>query len=117
MQCRSPALLVLWLGREFYRAKYVMPAAARAGLLSLAPSDFSSMSCYTFVYFVDFGGKSKIPENAIIFSKSLLGEEIYRMYWMIPCGATTSRTKVYKRRQLKGGSSLEFRLQCELESW
>ncbi|GBM62086.1 hypothetical protein AVEN_221772-1 [Araneus ventricosus] len=62
------------------------------------------------------GDKSKIPENAIIFSISLLGEEIYRMYWMIPCDLTTSRTKIYKRRQLKGGKTLGFYLQCELES-
>ncbi|GBM69540.1 hypothetical protein AVEN_70425-1 [Araneus ventricosus] len=64
-----------------------------------------------------FGDKSKMTENAIIFSISLLGEEIYRMYWVIPCDVTTSRNRVYKRRKLKGGSSLEFRLQCELESW
>ncbi|GBN65544.1 hypothetical protein AVEN_58731-1 [Araneus ventricosus] len=108
-----PASLALWLGREFHRGKYVMLAAAMVGLMTLALSSFSSMSCYSFVYFGDFGGKSIIPENAIIFSKSLLGAEINRMYWMIPCDATTSRTKAYKRRQLKGGSSLE----CELESW
>ncbi|GBO35876.1 hypothetical protein AVEN_155832-1 [Araneus ventricosus] len=40
-----------------------------------------------------FGDKSEIPENAIIFSISPLGEEIYRMYWMIPCYVTTSLTR------------------------
>ncbi|GBN73188.1 hypothetical protein AVEN_236877-1 [Araneus ventricosus] len=48
--------------------------------------------------------KSKVPENAIIFSISLLEEEICRMYKIIPCDATTSRARVYKRRQLKGGN-------------
>ncbi|GBO18749.1 hypothetical protein AVEN_251104-1 [Araneus ventricosus] len=57
-----------------------------------------------------FDDKSEIPENAIIFSISPLGEEIYRMYWMIPCDVTTSLTRVYKRRQLKGGTSS---LECE----
>ncbi|GBN38160.1 hypothetical protein AVEN_60682-1 [Araneus ventricosus] len=66
--------------------------------------------------FGDFGDKSKIPENAIIFSISLLGEEIYRMYWTIPCEVTTSRTRIYKRRQLKGRMTLEFHLHCELGS-
>ncbi|GBM14692.1 hypothetical protein AVEN_97199-1 [Araneus ventricosus] len=42
-------------------------------------------------HFGDFSDKSKITENAI----SLLGVEIYGMYWMIPC---SSRTRVYKRR-------------------
>ncbi|GBO38787.1 hypothetical protein AVEN_26610-1 [Araneus ventricosus] len=67
-------------------------------------------------HFGDFGNKSKIPENAIIFSISLLREEIYRMYWMIPCDVTTSRSRAYKRRrQLKGRRTSEFRLQCDLE--
>ncbi|GBO16998.1 hypothetical protein AVEN_33443-1 [Araneus ventricosus] len=35
---------------------------------------------------------------------------------MIPCDVTTSRTRVYKRRQLKGVKTLEFRLQCELSA-
>ncbi|GBM28243.1 hypothetical protein AVEN_181315-1 [Araneus ventricosus] len=63
--------------------------------------------------FVDLLDNSKIPENAIIFSISLLGEEIYRMYLMIPCNFTTSRTRVYKRRELNGGTSSE----CEDGLW
>ncbi|GBL73229.1 hypothetical protein AVEN_159288-1 [Araneus ventricosus] len=63
----------------------------------------------------NFGDKSNISENANIFSIPLLGEEIYRMYWMIPCDVTTSRTRVYKWRQLSEGRNLDFRLQCELE--
>ncbi|GBM00967.1 hypothetical protein AVEN_71097-1 [Araneus ventricosus] len=63
-----------------------------------------------------FGDKSKIPENASLFSISPLGEEIYRMYWMIPCDVTIGRTRAYKRMQLKEGMTLEFCLQCELES-
>ncbi|GBN39599.1 hypothetical protein AVEN_70063-1 [Araneus ventricosus] len=63
----------------------------------------------------DLGGKLMVPENAVIFSISLLGEEIYRMYWMIPRDVTTSRTRLYKRRQLKAGMPLEFRLQRELK--
>ncbi|GBN97453.1 hypothetical protein AVEN_26601-1 [Araneus ventricosus] len=48
--------------------------------------------------------KSKVPENAIIFSISLLEEEICRMYKIIPCDVMTSRERVYKRRQPKGGN-------------
>ncbi|GBN57919.1 hypothetical protein AVEN_49239-1 [Araneus ventricosus] len=88
MECCFPAMIILWLGREFCRGKYGMIGSGQ---------DWTP----------DLGDKSKIPENAIIFSISLLGEEIYRMYWMIPCDVTTSRTRVYKRRQLKGGTSSE----------
>ncbi|GBM67439.1 hypothetical protein AVEN_265394-1 [Araneus ventricosus] len=111
MECSFPAMLILWLGREFYRGKYEVAGRDQAWTPDLGD------------HFGDFSDKSKIPENAIIFSISLLGEEIYRIYWMFPCDAVTSRTRVYKRRQLKGRSSselrrmtLEFRQQCELES-
>ncbi|GBM75021.1 hypothetical protein AVEN_211602-1 [Araneus ventricosus] len=92
---RFPATLVLWLGREFYRGKSGITGSDQ--VLTLDRGD----------KFGDFGYKSKIPENAIIFSISLLGEEIYGMYWMIPCDGTTSQTRVYKRSQLKGGISLD----------
>ncbi|GBM52524.1 hypothetical protein AVEN_32800-1 [Araneus ventricosus] len=36
------------------------------------------------------------------------------MYLIIPCDVTTSRARVYKRKQPKGAMTLEFRLQCEL---
>ncbi|GBO23405.1 hypothetical protein AVEN_135579-1 [Araneus ventricosus] len=63
-----------------------------------------------------FGDKSNIPENAIIISITLLGGEICRMYLIFPCDVTTSRARVYKRRQLNGGMTLEFRLQGELSA-
>ncbi|GBM15285.1 hypothetical protein AVEN_144066-1 [Araneus ventricosus] len=76
-----------------------------------------SMTLTTCDKFGDFGDKSKIPENAIIFSIPLLGEEICRMYWIIPLDVTTNRVRVYKWSRLNGGLTLEFRLQCELQSW
>ncbi|GBN44086.1 hypothetical protein AVEN_213666-1 [Araneus ventricosus] len=90
---------VLLLGREFYRGKYGMTGSGQAWT-----SDINDELGDHFGY---FGDKSKIPENAIIFSISPLGQEIYRMYWMIPCDVTTSRTRVYKRRQLNGLTSSE----------
>ncbi|GBM68995.1 hypothetical protein AVEN_183250-1 [Araneus ventricosus] len=57
MENRFPAMLVLWLGREFYRGKYEMTGGSEA-------------------WTPDLGDKSKIPENAILSSISLLGEEI-----------------------------------------
>ncbi|GBL77837.1 hypothetical protein AVEN_106170-1, partial [Araneus ventricosus] len=77
------------LGREFYRGKYGTTGRVQAFTPDLVDK------------FDDFGDKSKILENAIIFSISLLGE-IHRMNWMILCDVTTSRTKVYKRRQPRG---------------
>ncbi|GBM04663.1 hypothetical protein AVEN_75614-1 [Araneus ventricosus] len=76
-------MLVLWLGREFYRGKYGMTDSGQA-------------------WNSDLGDKSKLPENAIIFSISLLGEEICSICKIIPCDVMTSRARVYKRRQLKG---------------
>ncbi|GBM50769.1 hypothetical protein AVEN_35665-1 [Araneus ventricosus] len=49
--------------------------------------------------FGDVGDKSRFPENGIIFSISLLGEE----NCIIPCDVTTSRARAYKRRPSKGG--------------
>ncbi|GBN06454.1 hypothetical protein AVEN_214284-1 [Araneus ventricosus] len=87
MLYRFSASLVLWLGRGFYRGDY-----GTTGSLDLGDELLDHV--------VD---KSKIPENAIIFSLSLLEEEIYRMYWMLPCDFTTRRTRRTKRRQPKGG--------------
>ncbi|GBM44919.1 hypothetical protein AVEN_94521-1 [Araneus ventricosus] len=68
MENRFPAMLVLWLGREFYSGKYGM--TAMPGLLTLATILAIGDK------FGDLGDKSKIPEHTIIFSISLLGEEI-----------------------------------------
>ncbi|GBM93460.1 hypothetical protein AVEN_180238-1 [Araneus ventricosus] len=65
MESHFPAMLFLWLGREFYRGKYGMTGSSQA-------------------WTADHGGKlgdhfsdkSKIPENATFFSISLLEEEI-----------------------------------------
>ncbi|GBM37235.1 hypothetical protein AVEN_244929-1 [Araneus ventricosus] len=92
------------VGKRQYKGKQGMTSRGQAWTPDLGDN------------FGNFGDKSKIPGNAIIFSISLLGEYIYRMYCMIPCDVTPSRTRVYKRKQLKGGRTLEFQLQCELES-
>ncbi|GBN39696.1 hypothetical protein AVEN_91597-1 [Araneus ventricosus] len=68
MLCRFPASLVLWLGREFYRGKFGMTGLGQA-------------------WTPDLGDKSKIPENEIIFSISLLGPEI-RISQEFPCTVT-----------------------------
>ncbi|GBN92604.1 hypothetical protein AVEN_142239-1 [Araneus ventricosus] len=57
---RSKALLVLWLGREFYRGKYGMLAEYRPGPLTLATILVTRRQI----------------ENSIIFSISLLGADI-----------------------------------------
>ncbi|GBM01236.1 hypothetical protein AVEN_174352-1 [Araneus ventricosus] len=56
-------MLVLWSGREFYRGKYLMTVSSQAWTPDLGDK------------FGDLGYKSKIPENTILFSISLLGEE------------------------------------------
>ncbi|GBM22037.1 hypothetical protein AVEN_242705-1 [Araneus ventricosus] len=60
MESRFAAMLVLWLGREFYKVKYGVTGSGRSGT-----PDFG-----------DLGDKSMIPENATLFSISLLGKEI-----------------------------------------
>ncbi|GBL95304.1 hypothetical protein AVEN_37753-1 [Araneus ventricosus] len=57
MESRFPAMLVLWFGREFYRGKYGMIGSIQ-------------------VWTPDLGDKSMIPENATLFSISLLGKKI-----------------------------------------
>ncbi|GBM39241.1 hypothetical protein AVEN_43642-1 [Araneus ventricosus] len=64
MECRSPAMLVLWLGREFYRGKYGMTGNSQAWTPDLADELGDH-----------FDDKSKIPENAII-SRYPYGTEI-----------------------------------------
>ncbi|GBO18894.1 hypothetical protein AVEN_201618-1 [Araneus ventricosus] len=65
MENRFPTVLVLWLGREFYRGKYGMTGSSEAWTPDLGDR------------FGDLGDNSKIPENASLFSISLLGEEIF----------------------------------------
>ncbi|GBM25597.1 hypothetical protein AVEN_181713-1 [Araneus ventricosus] len=79
MECRFPAMLVLWLGRDFYKGKYGMTGSGQSWTPDLGEG---------------LGDKSKIPENAIIFSISLLGAEI-RFLQRFPCDATSSQ-KHYK---------------------
>ncbi|GBN61879.1 hypothetical protein AVEN_93159-1 [Araneus ventricosus] len=75
-------------------------------------------------HFGDFGHKMKDLKNSGIFSISLLGEEIYRIYWMVLCDFTSCQERhknpgVAEMRQssLKacgvGRTSLEF---CDLVS-
>ncbi|GBM04101.1 hypothetical protein AVEN_247968-1 [Araneus ventricosus] len=60
-----PAMLVLRLGEEFYRGMYGVTGSGQAWIPDLGDELGNK-----------FGDKSKIPENAIIFSISLLGEQI-----------------------------------------
>ncbi|GBN18019.1 hypothetical protein AVEN_109882-1 [Araneus ventricosus] len=71
----------------------------------------------------DLGDKSMIPENATLSSISLLGTKISSNVRENPCDVAACRRE-YIRAAL--GSvrcvhplerTLEFRLQCELESW
>ncbi|GBL78173.1 hypothetical protein AVEN_42750-1 [Araneus ventricosus] len=38
------------------------------------------------------------------------------MYYIIPCDVMASRARLYKRRQPKGGMTLELLLKCELRA-
>ncbi|GBM62808.1 hypothetical protein AVEN_19797-1 [Araneus ventricosus] len=60
MERRFPAMLVLWLGREFYRAECGMTGSIQAWIPDLG----------------DFGDEIWDLKGAEIFSISLLGEEI-----------------------------------------
>ncbi|GBM94138.1 hypothetical protein AVEN_149545-1 [Araneus ventricosus] len=64
MESRFSAMLVLWLGREFYRGKYGMTGSSQAWTPDLDNK------------FGDLGDKSMISENATLFSISLLGKKI-----------------------------------------
>ncbi|GBM27173.1 hypothetical protein AVEN_108497-1 [Araneus ventricosus] len=79
MESCFPAMLILWLGREFYRGKYGMTGSSQAWSLDLG--DKSG----------DLGDKSMIPENATLFSISLLGKKYTRMHEKTPCDVTACR--------------------------
>ncbi|GBN75869.1 hypothetical protein AVEN_77893-1 [Araneus ventricosus] len=64
MESRFPAMLVLWLGREFYRGKYGMTVSSQTWTPDLGD------------HFGNLGDKLMIPENATSFSISLLGKKI-----------------------------------------
>ncbi|GBN25552.1 hypothetical protein AVEN_22466-1 [Araneus ventricosus] len=57
MESRFPAMLVLWLGRELCKVKHEVMGSVHSWTPNL-------------------GEKSMIPENATLFSISLLGKEI-----------------------------------------
>ncbi|GBN68805.1 hypothetical protein AVEN_247110-1 [Araneus ventricosus] len=65
MESRLPAMLVLWLGREFYRGKYRITDSSQVW----TPDFGDKLGDH-------FGDKSMIPENATLFSISLLGKKI-----------------------------------------
>ncbi|GBM61341.1 hypothetical protein AVEN_150488-1 [Araneus ventricosus] len=71
MENRFPSMLVLWLEREFYRAKYGMTGSCQAWTPGLGDKfgDFGDK-------FGDFGDEILDLKGAGIFSISLLGEEI-----------------------------------------
>ncbi|GBM02243.1 hypothetical protein AVEN_108798-1 [Araneus ventricosus] len=75
MENRFPAMLVLWLGREFYRDKYGITSSSQAWTPDLGTKvgdKFGDLG-NKFGY---LGEKSIIPENATLFSISLLGKKI-----------------------------------------
>ncbi|GBM93039.1 hypothetical protein AVEN_81085-1 [Araneus ventricosus] len=122
MECRFPAMLVLWLGREFYRGKYRMTGNGQTwtpdlGDKSKIPENANRrMVCNEIARTAAFEEESSVTNMECRFSAMLVlwlervlkgRRDTCRMYWMIPCDVTTSRTRVYKRRQLKGGTSSE----------
>ncbi|GBN86420.1 hypothetical protein AVEN_72688-1 [Araneus ventricosus] len=64
MGSRFPAMLVLWLGRDFHRGKYEVTGSSQAWTHDLDDK------------FGDFGDEIWDLKGAGIFSISLLGEEI-----------------------------------------
>ncbi|GBM74911.1 hypothetical protein AVEN_67641-1 [Araneus ventricosus] len=60
MESCFPAMLFLWLEREFSRGNHGVTGSGHSGTLDLG----------------DLGDKSMIPENATLFSISLLGKKI-----------------------------------------
>ncbi|GBM14056.1 hypothetical protein AVEN_101265-1 [Araneus ventricosus] len=64
MESRFPAMLVLWLGREFYRDKYGMTSSSHVWSPDLGD------------HLGDFGDEIWDLKGAGIFSISLLGEKI-----------------------------------------
>ncbi|GBO40976.1 hypothetical protein AVEN_116339-1 [Araneus ventricosus] len=82
MESRFPAILFLWLGRDFYRGGYGMTGSSHAWT-----PDLGYKHGYHFGdKFGNLGDKSMIPENATLFSISLLGKKIRSN--MIPENAT-----------------------------
>ncbi|GBN46526.1 hypothetical protein AVEN_193047-1 [Araneus ventricosus] len=68
MGSRFPAMLVLWLGREFYKGKYGMPGSSQAWTPDLGDELGD--------YLRDFADEIWNLKGSGIFSISLLGEEI-----------------------------------------
>ncbi|GBL74709.1 hypothetical protein AVEN_213911-1 [Araneus ventricosus] len=68
MESRFTAMLVLWLGREFYRGKYGMTGSSQAWSPDLGDKLAD--------YLGDFGDEIWDLKGAGIFSVSLLGEMI-----------------------------------------
>ncbi|GBM20683.1 hypothetical protein AVEN_169011-1 [Araneus ventricosus] len=65
MESRFPAMLVLWLRREFYRGKYGVTVSSQAWTTDLGDK------------FSDFGDEIWDIKGAGIFSVFLLGEEMH----------------------------------------
>ncbi|GBM89605.1 hypothetical protein AVEN_211906-1 [Araneus ventricosus] len=72
MESLFPAMLVLFLGREFHRGKCEMTGSIQVWTPDLG----DKLSGHFGDKFGDLEDNSKIPENAILFSISLLGEEL-----------------------------------------
>ncbi|GBM19774.1 hypothetical protein AVEN_120611-1, partial [Araneus ventricosus] len=73
MKSLFPAMLVLWLGREFYRGKYGMTGSTQAWTPDIGDKlvdHFGDLA-------TNLVTKSMIPENATLFSIFLLGKEIH----------------------------------------
>ncbi|GBM37793.1 hypothetical protein AVEN_26794-1 [Araneus ventricosus] len=95
MESRFPAMLVLCLGREFYRGKYGMTESRQDWTPDLGDH---------------FGDKSMIPVNATLFSISLLGKKI-----CLNIRENSMRRHGLSGRVYKGRSWI--REQCVLIHW
>ncbi|GBM52242.1 hypothetical protein AVEN_31059-1 [Araneus ventricosus] len=71
-----PALLVLCLGREFYRVSIWDGQYWTPDIGELLCDKFCDLGDHFGDKFGDLGDKSMIPENATLFSISLLGKKI-----------------------------------------
>ncbi|GBN45259.1 hypothetical protein AVEN_111257-1 [Araneus ventricosus] len=72
MECRFPSILVLWLGREFYKGMYGNSGGIEPPNLDLD----DEISVHLDEQFGDFAGEMWDLKSTGIFSISLLGAEI-----------------------------------------
>ncbi|GBM05864.1 hypothetical protein AVEN_135241-1 [Araneus ventricosus] len=104
MERRFPAMLVLWLKREFYRGKYGMTGSSQAWTPGIGDK---------------LGDEMWDLKGAGIFLISLLGPRS-RFFPIIPCDVTACRGRLYKERLDNGVGDvdrLENALGVRISSW